>query len=42
MDTKIIARGTVEWILLAQHRIQWQALVNTVMNSVFLKRRVIS
>jgi hypothetical protein len=32
MDHREISWGSVEWILLAQDRDRWRALVNTVMN----------
>jgi hypothetical protein len=32
MDLRKIEWGDMAWILLAQDRDQWQALVNTVMN----------
>jgi hypothetical protein len=32
MDLREIGWGSVDWILLAQDRDRWRALVNTVMN----------
>jgi hypothetical protein len=32
MDLKEIGRDDVDWIHLAQDRVQWLAFVNTVMN----------
>jgi hypothetical protein len=32
MDLGEIGIDVVNWIRLAQHRVQWQAFVNTVMN----------
>jgi hypothetical protein len=32
MDLREIGFGDVDWILLAQDRDRWRALVNTVMN----------
>jgi hypothetical protein len=32
MDLREIGWGGMDWILLAQDRDQWRALVNTVMN----------
>jgi hypothetical protein len=32
MDLKEIGWGVIDWILLAQDRDQWRALVNTVIN----------
>jgi hypothetical protein len=37
MDIKEIGRKDVDWIYLAQYRDRWRALVNTVMNSGFMK-----
>jgi len=31
MDVKLIRCEDVDWIHVAQHRVQWQAVVNTVM-----------
>jgi len=35
LDIKEVEREGVDWLLLAQARDQWQALVNTVMNLRF-------
>jgi hypothetical protein len=32
MDLREVGRGRMGWIVLAQDRDQWRALVNTVMN----------
>jgi hypothetical protein len=32
LERKEIGRGGMDWIYLAEHRDQWRALVNTVMN----------
>jgi hypothetical protein len=42
VDLREIVWNGVDWMHLAQHRDQWQALVNTVINLVFHKRRRIS
>jgi hypothetical protein len=41
-DGREIGFGNVDWIHLAQDRDRWRALVNTVMNLRFHKRRGIS
>jgi hypothetical protein len=40
MDIREIRWETVEWILLAQDRDQWQAFVNTIMNLRVHERRI--
>jgi hypothetical protein len=42
MDLREIGFGDVGWILLAQDRDRWRALVNTVMNFGFHRMRGIS
>jgi hypothetical protein len=37
MDLRQICWGDMYWIYLAQDRVQWRALVNTVMNLRFHK-----
>jgi hypothetical protein len=32
MDVREIGKGGMDWIQLVQNRVQWRALVNTVMN----------
>jgi hypothetical protein len=32
MDLREIGWGGMDWIALAQDRVQWRALVNTIMN----------
>jgi hypothetical protein len=36
MDLREISWGGVDWIDMAQHRYQWRALVNTVINHKML------
>jgi hypothetical protein len=42
MDLREIVWEVVDWIHLGQHRNQWRAVVNTVMNFRLYKRREIS
>jgi hypothetical protein len=39
MDLREITWGSIDWILLAQDRDRWRAVVNTVMNLLVLAPR---
>jgi hypothetical protein len=40
MDLKDIGWGLVEWILKAQNKERWRALVNTAIKFLFLAQRI--